>query len=171
MRVFSGLQRKCLNLIRDLYKHPSTLLRHNSNSVQIDNAIVSLITLIWRCGIQTNNSCQDHCSLSCSHKREIVMDGAIAVSKPIRTPNCKNHIWLSFCTIQDLEKFLSIVQADELDDSMRLNSVVGRSQVGEWAYEFFLLKKGGSVVVVPQLTFPKSHLEIVEASLKKALTA
>jgi len=79
------------------------------NDIDIDKNIKKLIKLIWKCDIDTNNSCEDNVP--------------------------KNYIWISFDSYNDFYKFISIITINLDPDTFDRILYSQESDLDSWIYD------------------------------------
>lgn len=173
-------------------RHPFKWLKYNEQNIRIDKDIAPLISRIWKLGIKTTSSCQEHCSFVCGHKIKIINN----YYEPVRTKRCKNHIWIVFASAKDLEKFYNYVAEYSTNHTSLYEYIIRTADknyhdsiwsldwvpvnygiFGHWGrqtingkrqtYEVWI-EDGcdkNNFIMQPQLTFPKKHLKYVEERL------
>ena len=187
-------------------RHRFKWMTYEGQNVRIDRDIAHLMSLMWRLGIETSNSCHAHCSFLCRCKNKKAKDkNGEVFHKKVLTKNCHNNVWITFPSTRSLEQFLNIVaEYSEEDGSMyhlmncdRVMATPKTKRLKDsWAYCFVMNNNGvtgywgrpiingkrstcelwvetgckkNKLVIAPQLTFPRAHIEHVTKKLQQAL--
>lgn len=97
-------------------RHPFKWMVYEGEKIRIDRDIAPLLSSIWELGIHTTNSCQGVCSRHCKHKviHTKLKTGEL-LSEKIKTPECRNRVWIAFASARDLERFINLVAVYEKD--------------------------------------------------------
>lgn len=136
-------------------RHKTKVLFLKGKRVLVDEDIVPLVSKLWKCNINTTNSCQEHCSFTCEHKWQVVKYPDGDCLEPIVTKHCYNNVWLAFESSTDVERLYNIVA--EYDTSFSDESMYGKMscdrmvQTGQtnyrhsldgWAFNFVMHNNG-----------------------------
>ncbi len=91
-------------------RHHFKWMTYEGQKVRIDKDVVPMLTLLWKMGIKTSNSCHGHCSFNCKHKSKItkMKDGGLLYGHTI-TKHCYDNVWLVFDEALDVEDFFNAV--------------------------------------------------------------
>jgi len=163
-----------MNKIKKRHKYKKLI--YNNKLINIDIEIAKLLSLMWKLGIKTTNSCQEYCSFNCKHiwKKSNKKDGIIHYTHSL-TKDCYNSIWIAFESSEDLELFynyIGIWEKNFPDSStwqilavMDNDGIIGcwKGRPLSWhenscGKNLFKLR--------PQLTFPKKDLSLIERLLE-----
>jgi hypothetical protein len=180
-------------------RHHFKWLKYNKQNIRVDADIASMIQKMWKLGIETCGSCQEHCSFNCKHKYKYVKDeDGIKCLNKIKTKNCYSDIWIVFPSSEDLEKFLNVVAEYSPEKNSVYELILGNKKLkdswsylyprpenlgtfGHWGrptvngkrhtYEVWIEDgcKKNNFKIEPQLCFPRKHLEYVNQRLDSAL--
>lgn len=165
----------------DRTHHPFKWLKFDGEKVRIDKEIAPLLSNLWKLGIRTTNSCQEHCSFNCKHKykKSYDEDGCLC-SYIIPTKKCWDSIWLCFEQASDLEKFYNIIAKYGSTDYDVVSSWPIRHHIINYGIEGCFTRpiingkrstvplfketscRKNNFIVSPQLTFPRKYLSFIE---------
>jgi hypothetical protein len=147
--MFSGLK------MTDRKRHPFKWVKYKNQNIRIDKDIVSLLSKMWKLGINTTNSCQALCNFTCNHKYEVISDKDGDYYSVIETKHCLNNIWLCFESVRDVEKLYNIVaeytseRSDEAmyhkmscDRALQTGQTKFRHSKDGWAFCFHMANHG-----------------------------
>jgi len=134
-------------------RHHFKWMTYQGKKIRIDKDIAPLMTLLWRFGIETTNSCHAMCRLNCTHKYVKRMDPKYGdmVMYPIKEEHCGQYAWLVFNSVADLEHLFNLVAeyGTEMYDLMGCGGhLLGRGKtrykvpLDKWIYSFNLENRG-----------------------------
>lgn len=125
-------------------KHECAMLYYPfiGKNVEIDVEIVPLMKEMWKAGIHTSNSCQNNvprfgsspsvfCKITLSH---------LAYYARVRSFHSRNHIWIDFCSSNDMKKLLEILfkGVSEEHDVCKRALLKKHYSKGSWKYDMCL---------------------------------
>lgn len=145
--------------------------KYGKYRVKIDKDISHMISLMWKLGIDTSNSCQAACAYDCKCRYK---NGG----NEKKRAGCNNHVWIAFPSSRELEKFMNIVAKFEPTNDKHEWTMYDHVQgygrpCGEPSWLFsFAMSNHGEKKVIKKGYFDKptvhGHLEGTKAKKQKS---
>lgn len=138
--------------------------KYGKYRIKIDRDIVRLISLMWKLGIDTSNSCQATCAYDCKCRPNYR-----------KWKTCNQHVWIAFPSSRDIEKFMNIVAKFEMTNDKHEWTMYDHVQgygrkLGQpsWLFSFCMANHGEKKVIKKgYFKKPQVHKHIEGTKAKK----